>query len=179
MAPDEETLTRWVREAQAKLALQDLSPSQAAVVASMKAARGHQLGPDRTRLLLEAARQVSLLIQEVLRARDVPATVQNTLRQALAILEGEAEAEDAEGVKATIASLARHQMDQEIHIGLRESQLKAYLARPSPPPRAGEELAEGRRATALVDKEVRPVEDAKTTRRKRWLANELARGTRR
>ncbi len=102
------------------------------------------------------------------------------VHEALATLRGMvAEETGEEAVKATLASLSRHQVDQEIHIGLRESQLKAFLTRPSPPPSEPKgKAAEGERATAFVDKETRGSEDIATSRLRRRLNTELRRAKR-
>ncbi len=169
MAPDERTLRTWIREAQAKLALQDFTPRQKAQLARTQAESKGDMGP------------VKNAIRDLLRATkasDLQAALVH-VQEALATLRGMAEAEDAEGVKETLASLARHQTDQMVHLGLRESQLKAYLARPSPPPRPGEETAEGKMATRFVEKEVLGWgESAEVTALQRKLDEELRRAKR-
>ncbi len=92
MAVDEQLLRSWIREAQARMALQPLTKAQLAVVAEVeinRKATAEAKGPDRSPVLLQVIKQVSGLIQEALRAHGVPAGVQDTLRQALAVLEGE------------------------------------------------------------------------------------------
>ncbi len=179
MTVDDATLTRWIQETQAKLALRPLTPGQLAMVQKMS---GRVTSLKATHLETSTAKNALRTLLRAIKSRDLD-TVLGLVQEAITDLRSLEPGEETGGeeVKAAIASLARRQADQSIHLGLRESQLKAFLksqSSPPPEPKKGQ-ATEGKRATTFVDDETRPAkDDIATSRLRRRLAEELRRAKR-
>ncbi len=176
---DDATLTRWIQETQAKLALRPLTAKQEAMVQKMS---GRVTSLKATHLETSTVKNALRTLLRAIKSRDLD-VVLGLVQEAVSDLRSLEPAEETgeERVKATIATLSRRQADQEIHLGLRESQLKTFLkAQSSPPPEPKKgQAAEGRRAIALVDEDTRPAkDDIATSRLRRKLAEELRRAKR-
>ncbi len=117
-------------------------------------------GPDRSMLLMRAVKQASGLIREVLRAHGVPAGVQDSLRQALAVLEGESpdamEPEDqvAELAKKMAAALVKKAVDS-IHDDRRGGTVRRLMGQIAKAARGKEEDNSERRGLQKLTREAR------------------------
>ncbi len=140
-------------------------------------------GPDTTRLELEAVQVARGYIQEALRSQNVPSGVLDTLRRALEALEERTDTEPKAkaSVKEALASIARHQGDQEARMAQTDARIQRLLASAPSLPRVEELTTKAvERAQRLIKEAVQAdKEDATTAALRHKLEVELARGKRR
>ncbi|MEE9174054.1 MAG: hypothetical protein V3U30_03650 [Thermoplasmata archaeon] len=170
MAVDEQLLRSWIREAQARMALQPLTARQKALLPRTKMEFRAE-GPDTTRLLLEGIEVARGFVQRALQAQGIPPEIQATLQQALEALEG-AEPEE-KSVKEAVSSIAKRQVDQGTRIARQDQMVMHLLESTLPSPDEVTEKA-AKRALQLIAAGVQADrEDATTARLRREVAEKL------